>query len=70
MQVKTYVHGTLYSILSEPGVREQARAIGLKDMLQYLRGGEGDQLVRQIDFVMEQLDSGMYQPHSSSLSFC
>ncbi|KAJ3250016.1 LisH domain-containing protein armc9, partial [Borealophlyctis nickersoniae] len=57
LQVKTYVNGTLYSILSDPTLREHARAIGLGDMLQYLRGVSDEGLVRQIDFVIEQLNA-------------
>ncbi|KAJ3055373.1 LisH domain-containing protein armc9 [Rhizophlyctis rosea] len=56
-QVKTYVNGTLYSILTESVIREQARALGMGDMLRYVRDMSDEQLVKQINFVIEQLES-------------
>ncbi|KAH6578179.1 hypothetical protein BASA60_003775 [Batrachochytrium salamandrivorans] len=55
IQVKTYVNGTLYSILSNPEIRDRARAIGMEEQLGYLRQISDDQLVKQIDFVIEKL---------------
>nr|KAJ3422468.1 LisH domain-containing protein armc9 [Polyrhizophydium stewartii] len=57
IQVKTYVNGALYSLLSEPAIREQARAIGMEEQLKYLRQVSDEQLVKQIDFVIEKLTS-------------
>ncbi|KAI8816691.1 uncharacterized protein EV422DRAFT_544511, partial [Fimicolochytrium jonesii] len=55
LQVKTYVNGTLYSLFTEPTLRDAARAMGMEDMLRYMRESEDDQLVGQIDFVLGQL---------------
>ncbi|KAL7748972.1 hypothetical protein RI367_005620 [Sorochytrium milnesiophthora] len=55
MHVKTYVNGILFSILSEPTIRNEARAMGLTDLLKYLRDVSGEPLTRQIDFVVQQL---------------
>ena len=57
VQVKTYVNGTLYSILSEPSLKEQARAIGLEEQLKYLLQVSDEQLVKQIEFVIERLNN-------------
>ncbi|KAJ3158875.1 LisH domain-containing protein armc9 [Geranomyces michiganensis] len=55
LQVKTYINGTLYSLFSEPSLRDAARAQGMEDMLSYMRESEDEQLVGQIDFVLKQL---------------
>ncbi|KAG5459943.1 MAG: hypothetical protein BJ554DRAFT_8075, partial [Olpidium bornovanus] len=57
VQVKTYVNGTLYSILADHAAREAARAMGMGDMLRCLREVSEKQLVGQIDFVIQQLNS-------------
>eukprot|EP00842_Homolaphlyctis_polyrhiza_P002553 jgi/Hompol1/3299/HPOL_003191-RA len=57
VQVKTYANGTLYSVLSEKAVRECARSIGMEEQLSYLRQVSDEQLVKQIDFVIERLNS-------------
>ncbi|KAI8927019.1 hypothetical protein BC831DRAFT_454204 [Entophlyctis helioformis] len=56
LQVKTYVNGTLYSVLSEPSIRARARAIGMEEQLRYLRQVSDEQLVKQIDFVIDRLN--------------
>ncbi|EGF82333.1 hypothetical protein BATDEDRAFT_86584 [Batrachochytrium dendrobatidis JAM81] len=57
IQVKTYVNGTIYSILSEPAVKDRALAIGMDEQLGYLREISEEQLVKQIDFVIMKLQS-------------
>ncbi|KND02511.1 uncharacterized protein SPPG_02969 [Spizellomyces punctatus DAOM BR117] len=68
LQVKTYVNGTLYSLFTEPSIRDAARAMGMEDMLQYLRSSSDEQLVRQIDFVTEQLNSEEVPDNSDTVS--
>lgn len=57
-QVKTYVNGLLYSLFSDEGMREKARMIGMEEQLIYLKEVSGDQLAKQIEFVIQRLNSG------------
>jgi len=36
LQVRTYVNGTLYSIFTRKKLREEAKEMGMQDVLQYL----------------------------------
>lgn len=36
--VRTHVNGTLYSILTREKLRQMAREMGMKEMLEYLKG--------------------------------
>lgn len=57
-QVRAYINGTLYSLLSHVPIRAQARAIGLADILQaLLRTVQEEQFARQLQFILQQLDS-------------
>lgn len=55
-QVRTYVNGTLYSIFTRKKLREEAKSLGMKEMLQYLMSQSGEQLQRQIVYILEQLN--------------
>ncbi|KAJ3021459.1 LisH domain-containing protein armc9 [Thoreauomyces humboldtii] len=57
LQVKTYVNGTLYSLFTEASLRDAARAMGMEDILKYMRESEDEQLVGQIDLVLGQLSN-------------
>jgi len=57
MQVRTYVNGTLYSILTRPALREKAQEIGLKDLLEELEPRCEEQFARQIRYIIQQLSS-------------
>ena len=48
LQVRTYVNGTLYSILTRPSLREQAQEVGLEDILKALEPRCEEQFARQI----------------------
>jgi len=49
LQVRTYVNGTLYSILTRARLKEQALRLGMDDALRYLMDhSEGDFFKRQI----------------------
>uniref|UniRef100_UPI0035900BC8 lisH domain-containing protein ARMC9-like n=1 Tax=Myxine glutinosa TaxID=7769 RepID=UPI0035900BC8 len=52
-----YINGALYNLLSLPALREEARAIGLEDILKYFLEEENKQLKLQIEFVLMQLNS-------------
>ena len=47
MGLRTYINGTLYSLLTRPKLREEAQALGLEDMLQTLDLSDED-FARQV----------------------
>ena len=53
LQVRTYVNGTLYSIFTRRKLREEAKAIGMPDVLQYLMNQSDEQFQRQIQYILE-----------------
>mmetsp|Transcript_26958 Transcript_26958/g.80341 ORF Transcript_26958/g.80341 Transcript_26958/m.80341 type:complete len:270 (+) Transcript_26958:153-962(+) len=57
LQVRTYVNGTLYSILVRSSLKEHAAEIGLPDSLRALIEHSDDTLARQINYILEQLES-------------
>ncbi|KAI8808509.1 hypothetical protein BJ742DRAFT_853574 [Cladochytrium replicatum] len=57
VQIKTYVNGALFSLFSEPKFREEAREMGMEDMLDYMRKTSSDGLGNQLEYVMEELNS-------------
>ncbi|EFC47185.1 predicted protein [Naegleria gruberi] len=55
-QVRTYVHGTLYSVLSFSNVlKQQARDHGLEDKLKIIRKMSEDELSKQIAYIQDVL---------------
>lgn len=57
LQVRTYINGTLYSLLTRPVLKEQAKALGMPEMLKYLLAHSEDQLARQVKYIIDQLES-------------
>lgn len=57
LQVRTYVNGTLYSIFTRKNLREEANKLGMPEVLQYLMEQSDDQFKRQIQYILEQLNS-------------
>lgn len=55
LQVRTYINGTLYSILAIPLMRQSARSRGLQELLQSIAARSDETFSRQISYVMEQL---------------
>jgi hypothetical protein len=53
------VNGALYSLLAEPVFREQAKSTGLEDLLVLIKNESDEQLQGQINFVIDQLNSGI-----------
>ncbi|KAK9813174.1 hypothetical protein WJX72_010114 [[Myrmecia] bisecta] len=68
MQVRTYVNGTLYSILQRPAIREAARVKGLDEFLRHVAERSDDVFARQINFILQQLhaEEGAAEDHSHS----
>lgn len=57
MQVRTYINGTLYSILSREVLKERAKELGMQEMLTCLMNNPEGQLSKQINYIIEQLKS-------------
>lgn len=58
-QVRTYVNGTLYSIFRRQSLRNQAKEIGMDEILTYLSQNlqpHEDHLKRQIQYILGQLN--------------
>ncbi|XP_045337654.1 lisH domain-containing protein ARMC9 isoform X12 [Leopardus geoffroyi] len=56
-EIQPYVNGALYSILSIPSIREEARAMGMEYVLRcFIKEGNAE-MVRQIEFIIKQLNS-------------
>eukprot|EP00743_Colponemidia_sp_Colp-15_P005959 GILK01006405.1.p1 GENE.GILK01006405.1~~GILK01006405.1.p1 ORF type:complete len:982 (+),score=212.98 GILK01006405.1:73-3018(+) len=55
--VRTYVNGTLYSVLSRPSLRDKAKSMGMEEILESLMSHSAEQFKRQIQYIMEQLRS-------------
>ncbi|XP_053566281.1 lisH domain-containing protein ARMC9 isoform X2 [Bombina bombina] len=56
-EIRPYVNGALYSILAVPSIREEARAMGMQEVLRcFIKEGNTD-MNRQIEFIIRQLNS-------------
>ncbi|ELU06099.1 hypothetical protein CAPTEDRAFT_181527 [Capitella teleta] len=65
-EIIPYVNGTLYSILAIPSIREEAKAMGMEEMLQcFIKEGQPD-MNRQIEFIIKQLNSTDEPDHEDS----
>ena len=56
LQVRTYVNGTLYSILVKAALKEKALEVGLPDSLRALIEHSDETFARQINYILEQLE--------------
>ncbi|XP_059167158.1 lisH domain-containing protein ARMC9-like [Physella acuta] len=57
VEIRPYVNGALYSILAIPSIRENAKAMGMEEILKcFLKDKEPD-MNRQIEFIIKQLNS-------------
>eukprot|EP00127_Corallochytrium_limacisporum_P005185 Clim_evm2s201 gene=Clim_evmTU2s201 len=54
-QIRTYANGTLYSLLAENAVRQEAEQRGLHDILIALKSHSEEHLAQQIDFILARL---------------
>ena len=54
-QVRTYVNGTLYSVLTRPSLKDQALEMGMDEMLRRLMTHSDDEFKRQIEYILNQL---------------
>ncbi|XP_048170461.1 lisH domain-containing protein ARMC9 isoform X1 [Corvus hawaiiensis] len=57
LKIQSYVHGALYSILAIPSVREEAKEMGMEEILRCFIKERSEEMVRQIEYVIKQLNS-------------
>ncbi|NXY53783.1 ARMC9 protein, partial [Callaeas wilsoni] len=57
LKIQSYVNGALYSILAIPSVREEAKEMGMEEILRCFIKERNEEMVRQIEFVIKQLNS-------------
>lgn len=62
MQVRTYVHGTLYSLLSTAAMLEQAYQRGLADMLQAVSASSEPVFQRHIAHILRKIEEAENGP--------
>uniref|UniRef100_A0A8C2C367 LisH domain-containing protein ARMC9 n=1 Tax=Cyprinus carpio TaxID=7962 RepID=A0A8C2C367_CYPCA len=56
-EIRYYVNGALYSILSMPEIREEAKQMSMEEILRCYTKEENSELNRQIEFIIKQLNS-------------
>lgn len=54
-QVRTYINGTLYSILTRKSLKDAAGKLGIEKKLKAIRSKSEENIKRQINFILEQL---------------
>eukprot|EP01028_Stygiella_incarcerata_P012156 TRINITY_DN731_c0_g1_i1.p1 TRINITY_DN731_c0_g1~~TRINITY_DN731_c0_g1_i1.p1 ORF type:complete len:985 (-),score=325.54 TRINITY_DN731_c0_g1_i1:253-3099(-) len=60
--IQQYLNGALYSLLSIPLIRDHAKSIGLEDMIKMEMDKRDESLQRQLQFVLDQLQSDAEEP--------
>ncbi|NWV98157.1 ARMC9 protein, partial [Machaerirhynchus nigripectus] len=57
LKIQSYVNGALYSVLAIPSVREEAKEMGMEEILRCFIKERNEEMVRQIEYVIKQLNS-------------
>uniref|UniRef100_A0A8C2JFY9 LisH domain-containing protein ARMC9 n=1 Tax=Cyprinus carpio TaxID=7962 RepID=A0A8C2JFY9_CYPCA len=60
-EIRYYVNGALYSILSMPEIREEAKQMSMEEILRCYSKEENPELNRQIEFIIKQLNSDVME---------
>lgn len=68
MQVRSFVNGTLYSLLSNHAFREQAHAMGMSEMLTFLMENADERYKKQIHYIFQRLNSEKVEEEEESHS--
>ncbi|KAK7137337.1 hypothetical protein R3I93_017426 [Phoxinus phoxinus] len=64
-EIRYYVNGALYSILSVPEIREEAKQMSMEETLRCYSKEENPELNRQIEFIIKLLNSADIPEHES-----
>ncbi|XP_058617321.1 lisH domain-containing protein ARMC9 isoform X2 [Onychostoma macrolepis] len=62
-EIRYYVNGALYSILSMPEIQEEAKQMSMEEILRCYSKEENPELNRQIEFIIKQLNSADIPEH-------
>lgn len=68
-QIRTYVNGTLYSIFRRKSIRNQAKELGMDEILYFLLQNmppNEEHIKRQIQYILEQFDRDEEDSEESS----
>lgn len=65
-QVRTYINGTLYSVLSRKAIREYCRSLKINERLSAIQSKSEEHFQRQIDHILQQLNCDEVGGASSS----
>ncbi|XP_038076585.1 lisH domain-containing protein ARMC9-like [Patiria miniata] len=65
-EIRPYVNGTLYSILSVPEIREEAKAMGMEETLKCFIKDDTPEMNRQIHFIIKQLNTDVISEDAES----
>lgn len=68
LQVKTFVNGTLYSILTKKTIKQRAKQIDLEQKLLEQKANLDERFQQQIDYIIEQLNKE-YEEEENDNSF-
>ncbi|XP_065842668.1 lisH domain-containing protein ARMC9-like [Oscarella lobularis] len=66
LEIRSYVNGTLYSLLGETTIKEEASAMGMAEILEGLMKSSEPGLASQLEYIVEQLTSD--KPTDETLS--
>jgi len=66
MQVRSFVNGTLYSLLSSPSFKEQAHAMGMSEILSYLMENADERYKKQIHYIFQRLNNDQSEEEEES----
>ncbi|XP_042194908.1 lisH domain-containing protein ARMC9 [Callorhinchus milii] len=61
-EIRPYVNGALYSILAVPSIRDEAKAMGMEEILWCFIKEGSSEMNRQIEFIIKQLNSAEEMP--------
>ncbi|XP_014671711.1 PREDICTED: lisH domain-containing protein ARMC9-like [Priapulus caudatus] len=57
VEIRPYVNGALYSLLSVPSIREAAHVMSLQEVLEGFRGDSDADMRRQVEYIIRQLNN-------------
>lgn len=60
LQVRTFLNGILFSLLSNTPLREYVRSMGMMEQLQYMKQLSDERAVKQLDHVLNKLKIGKF----------
>lgn len=69
LQVRTCINGTLYSLLKRKKIKNEARTLGLEKKLKVQLQNPNDQMKKQIQYILDELNSETEQEEKGDEEF-